>query len=72
MISLDTEVLCEVDNLHIVRDSMFLEESFALAMTEAEEHHIDLIERHLVGKAEVCITDKSLMDIAYALYGIDF
>ena len=43
----DAEVLCEVDNPHILRNGVFFQELLALTVTEAEEHHIDLPERHL-------------------------
>ena len=40
-------VLCQVDDAHMRWYGMSCQELLALAMTEAEEHHIHLIERHL-------------------------
>ena len=37
MIALDAEILCQVDDLHVLRDGVLLEEGLALAMSETEE-----------------------------------
>ena len=63
VVALDTEVLSQVDNLHVLRDGVLLEESLALAMTETEEYHIDLVERHLVGKLQVGIANQTFVHI---------
>ena len=67
VIAFDAEVLGEVDNLHVLWNRMFLEERFALAVTEAEEQNIDLVKGHLVGEAQFRLTDESFMDIAYQI-----
>ena len=61
--ALDAEVLCQIDNLHILRDGMLLEECLALAMTKAEEHNVYLVQRHLVSELQIGIADQSFVDI---------
>jgi len=41
------EVLCEVDDFYMAGYAVLFQESCTLAVTEAEEHHVYLIERHL-------------------------
>ena len=57
------EVLCQVDNLDVGRDGVFLEESLTLAVSEAEEDNVNLVKRHLVGKRQIGIANQSLMDV---------
>ena len=64
VIALDSEVLCQVDNLDVSRDGVLFEECLALAMSETEEYDIHLIKRHLVGKLQVCVTNQAFVDIA--------
>ena len=63
VIALDAEILRQVDDLDIGRDLMFLEECLALAMAEAEEHHIDLVERHVGRETEIGIANQTLVHI---------
>ena len=65
--SLDAEVLRHVDDLDTGRDVVFAKVGFAFAMTEAEEHHIDLVERCLVGERQVGIAIESLMNSSYRI-----
>ena len=60
----DAEILCQVDDLYPFRDGVFLEEGFTLAVTEAEEHDVNLIKRHLVGELQVCLANQSFVHIA--------
>ena len=60
-----TEVLCQVDNLHVLRNIVLLQERFALAMTEAEEDNIYLVERHLGGKLQVGLAIQSLVNFSH-------
>lgn len=55
------EVLREVDYLHALRYAVFLEKSLALAVAEAEEHHVNLIERHFVCKYQICVANESFV-----------
>ena len=64
VITLDAEVLCHIDNLHVFRNGVLLEESLALTMPEAEEHHIHLVERHIGSKTQVGVADESFVYIA--------
>ena len=63
VIALDAEILCQVDDLDIGWDLMFLEECLALAVAEAEEHHIDLVERHVGRETEIGIANQALVHI---------
>ena len=63
----DAEVLCQIDNLHVGGDGVLLEEGLALAVAEAEEDHVDLVERHLVGELQVGLAYESLMDVAHGV-----
>jgi len=64
VIALDSEVLCQIDDLHVLRDGVLLEESLALAMSEAEEDDVDLVERHFVSKLQIGLANESFVDIA--------
>ena len=70
VVALDAEVLCQVYYLHVGRDGVFLQESLTLAMTEAEEHHVNLVERHLAGELQFCLAHESLMHVIYLVAGI--
>ena len=50
VVALDAEVLCQIDNLDLCGDGMFLQERLTLAVAEAEEHYVDIIKRHLIGE----------------------
>lgn len=64
------EVLSEIDDLDVLRDIMLLHERLALAMTEAEEDDIHLVERQFGGELQVCIAIESFMDIRHVVPGI--
>jgi hypothetical protein len=49
---------------------MLLEELFALAVAEAEENHVDILERHLVCEPQVCIADEALVYITHQIAGV--
>ena len=49
---------------------MVLQEGLALAVAEAEEHHVDLVKGHRVGEAHGGLTVESLMDIGEQIAGI--
>ena len=68
----DAEILCQVDDFHVGGYGMFLEERLALSVTEAEEHHVNLVERHLVGKLQFGIAYESFMNITYKVACIAF
>ena len=64
MVALDAEVLCQIDNLHVLRDSVLLKECLTLTMSEAEEYDVDLVERHCVSKAQLGFPEQSLVYVA--------
>ena len=70
MAALDAEVLGKVDNLHVGRNGVLLQELLALAVTEAEEHHVNLLEGHLCREAQVGFSNQSLMDVTHQITGI--
>ena len=39
-------------------------------MTEAEEHHVNLLEGHLCREAQVGFSNQSLMDVTHQITGI--
>ena len=70
VVAFDTEILRKVDDFHMAGDGMLLEELFALAVAETEEDHVDILERHLVRKPQVCIADESFVYITHQIAGI--
>ena len=68
--SRNAEVLCQIYYLDIGRDMVLLQKGFALAMAEAEEHHVDLFERHSVGKPHCGVAIQSLVYIGEQVAGI--
>ena len=65
-----TEVLCQVDNLHVLWNIVLLKERLALAVTEAEEDDIHLVERHLGGKLQVGLAIQSLVNLSRQVAGV--
>ena len=65
-----TEVLCQVDNLHVLRNIVLLQERLALAVTEAEEDDIHLVERHLGGKLQISLAIQSLVNLSHQVAGV--
>lgn len=63
VVALDAEVLCQVHNLHAGRDVMLLKELLALAMTEAEEYDVNIVERHFARELEVGLADESFVNV---------
>ncbi len=49
---------------------MLLQEGLALAVAEAEEDDIHLVERHFAGEAEVRLADETFVDIADGIAGV--
>ena len=70
--ALDAKILCQVDDLYVLRNRVLFQERLALAVTEAEEENIDLVKGHLVGEAQIRLADQSFMDIAYQVSRIAF
>ena len=68
----NAEVLCQVYDTHMGWDVVLLQEGTALAMTEAEEHHVHLLPGHLAGKAQVGFAIQSLVYLAHGIAGIGF
>ena len=67
VIPLDTEVLSQVDNFDFGWDGVLLQKLFALAVAEAEEDYVNILEWHLVSKPQVCVADEAFMHIAYRI-----
>ena len=44
---------------------MLAQELLALAVAEAEEHHVDLFERHLAGEPQVGVAIQALMHVGH-------
>ena len=69
-LALEAEVLRKVDYLHMGRYLVLLEESLALAMTETEEHYIDLVERHIGTELQVGFAIQTFVHVGYKIAGI--
>ena len=69
-LTLEAEVLRKVDYLHMGRYLVLLEERLALAMAEAEEHYIDLVERHIGTELQVGFAIQTLVHVGYKIAGI--
>ena len=63
MVSLDAKVLRQVDNLYSFGDGVLLKECLTLAVSEAEEYDVNLVERHLVGKLQVGVADEAFVNV---------
>ena len=63
VVALDAKVLCKVNDFHVCRDGVLFDESLAFAVSEAEEQHIDLIERHLGSELQVTIPVESFVHV---------
>ena len=46
---------------------MLLEKRLALAVAEAEEHEVDILKGHRVGKAQVGVPDQPFMHVAHQI-----
>ena len=67
VVALYSKVLRQVYYLHSIRNAMFLEECLALAVSETEEHHIHLVERHLTGKLQFRLAYQALVHIVHLI-----
>ena len=65
VVALDTEVLSQVDNLHVGRNRVLLQECLALSVSEAEEHHIHLVERHLRRELQLGLAQQALVYVIH-------
>ena len=52
------------------RDGVFLEERLALAVPEAEEEHVDLVERHGGGEPQVALAIEPFVDVGNQIAGV--
>lgn len=62
---IDSEVLCQIDNLHVGGNCMFLEEGLALAMAKAEEYNVHLVEGHLARKLHFRIAKQAFVYVVH-------
>ena len=70
MLAADTEILGQVDNLHLFRNLMFAQECLALAVPEAEEYHIHLVKWHFRSKRQPGLAYESLVHFIHFIPGI--
>ena len=64
------EVLRQVDDLHVRWYGVLAEECLALSMPEAEEHHVDLVEWHVGGEPQVCLSLQPTVYVRHQVAGI--
>ena len=69
-LALEAEVLRKIDYLHMGRYLVLLEERLALAMTEAEEHNVDIFEWHIRGELQVGIAIQTLVHVGNEIAGV--
>ena len=69
-LTLQAEVLRKVDYLHMGWYLVLLEERLALAMTETEEHYIDLVERHVGTERQVGLAIQTLVHVGNEIAGV--
>ena len=69
-LALEAEVLRKVDYLHMGRYLMLIEERLALAMTETEEHNVNIFEWHIGTERQVGFTIQTLVHVGYKIAGI--
>ena len=70
VLSFDAEVLCQINDLDMGGDGVFLQESLTLTMSEAEEDDIHLIKGHFVRELQVRLADESLVYVRHQIAGI--
>ena len=66
----EAEVLRQVDYPYVVRHVVLLQEPAALAVAEAEEQDVDIIERHCAGEAQLRVAVKSLVHVCHGVAGV--
>ena len=70
LLRLPAEVLGKVDNPDTIGNGMLFHECLALAMTETEEHYIDVVERHRRRELQVGIAIEPFVHISYVIAGV--
>ena len=66
----NAEVLRKVDYLHALGNGVLLQERLALAVSEAEEHHINLVERHLAGEFHFGFANQTFVNVVHLIAGV--
>ena len=72
VVAFQPEILRQVDNPDMFRDGVFLQELFALSMTEAEKHNIHVVERHRRRECHITLAKQSPVHVADEVAGITF
>ena len=72
MITLDAEVLSQVNNLDMGRNGVLIEELFTFSVTKTEEDDIYLVKGQGISKSQFCFPDESFMYIAQQIASIAF
>ena len=65
-----SEVLRQVDDLHLLGNGVLLEEGLALAVSEAEEQDVGLLKWQLVGEAQVSVAGEPFVHVAHQVAGV--
>ena len=68
----NSEILCHIDDFHIVGNVVLIQERPTFAVSEAEEHHVNLVERHFGGKPKVGFAHKAFVHIAHKVSRVRF
>ena len=65
-----TEILCQIDDLDPRGNIVRLQKTRAFAVSGAKKQHVDDIERHLIGKEQVCFAIESGMYVGQRIAGV--
>ena len=68
----DAEVLGQVYHAECLGQRMLLEEGAALAVAEAEEEHVDVVEGHVGAEGEVQVAVKAFVHVGHGVPGMAF
>ena len=70
IVALEAVVHREVDDLQVFGYVVALEELARVAVGGAEEEHIDLVQRELVGEGQVCLAIEAFVYVGYLVAGV--
>ena len=69
-IAFDTVIHAEVDDLHVVGNSMAFHEFLCIAMSGTEEQKVDAVQRELVGETHIGFSEQSAVNVSDQVAGV--
>ena len=70
VVALEAVVHREVNDLQVFGHVVALEELARVAVGGAEEEHVDLVQRELVGEGQVCLAIEAFVYVGYLVAGV--